>query len=102
MNIQDEVIEIIRGILKIDPALVAIDTKMEDLQEWDSMRNVMILSTLESHFDLMFPEDDIFDLVSVRATMTSRTRRPFRTSSTRVWRRSNWKSFDCSVVRRVS
>lgn len=74
MNIQEEVIEIIRGTLKIDPALVTIDTKMEDLQEWDSMRNVMILSTLESHFDLMFPEDDIFDLVSVRAIVDEVTK----------------------------
>lgn len=74
MNIKEEVIEIIRGILKIDPALVTIDTKMEDLQEWDSMRNVMILSTLESHFDLMFPEDDIFDLTSVRAIVDEITK----------------------------
>ena len=74
MNIQDEVLEIICGMLKVDPALVTIETKMEDLQAWDSMRNVMILSSLESHFDIMFPEDDIFDLTSVRALIDEITK----------------------------
>ena len=67
MNIEQEVIDIISSTVKVPPESITIDTTMEDVQEWDSMRNVMILSTLESHFDLMFPEDDIFDLISVKA-----------------------------------
>ena len=67
MNIEAEVIEIIAGILKVPAAEITIATTMEELSAWDSMRNIMILSTLESHFALMFPEDDIFNLVSVRS-----------------------------------
>ncbi len=40
---------------------------MTDIEGWDSLRNVMILSKLEEHFDIMFPPDDIFDLTSVKA-----------------------------------
>lgn len=67
MSIEEEVIEIIAGILKVPADKITMNTAMEELSEWDSMRNIMILSTLESHFALMFPEDDIFNLVSVRS-----------------------------------
>lgn len=64
MELQQEVIGLISGILnKPVDAL----TEMGKIQEWDSIRNVMILSTLEEHFDVLFPEDDIFDLTSVQA-----------------------------------
>ena len=46
---------------------LTFDMEMEDVDGWDSMRNVMILSTLEEKYDIIFPEDDIFDLTSVGA-----------------------------------
>lgn len=64
MNILNEVIEVISGIVKVP---VDENTEMGKIQEWDSIRNVMILSSLESHFDILFPEDDIFDLTSVKS-----------------------------------
>lgn len=38
---------------------------MDDVENWDSMRNVMILSILEDEFDILIPEDDIFDLTTI-------------------------------------
>lgn len=64
---EQEIIDLVAGVLKIAPERITRATTMDDLQEWDSMRNVMILSTLEEHFDIMFPEDDIFDLISIDA-----------------------------------
>lgn len=64
MDIQQEVIGLISGILNKP---VDATTEMGSIQEWDSIRNVMILSALEEHFDILFPEDDIFDLTSVKA-----------------------------------
>jgi acyl carrier protein len=43
------------------------EADMTDIEGWDSLRNVMILSHLEEHFDIMLPPDDIFDLTSVKA-----------------------------------
>lgn len=63
MDIQQEVIGLISGILNKP---VDATTEMGSIQEWDSIRNVMILSALEEHFDILFPEDDIFDLTSVK------------------------------------
>lgn len=64
MELQQEIIDLISGILKMP---VDATTEMGAIQEWDSIRNVMILSALEEHFDILFPEDDIFDLTSVKA-----------------------------------
>lgn len=64
MSIEQEVINLISGILKKS---VDATTEMGTIQEWDSIRNVMILSALEERFDILFPEDDIFDLTSVQA-----------------------------------
>ena len=64
MELQQEIIDLISGILN---KTVDASTEMGKIQEWDSIRNVMILSALEEHFDILFPEDDIFDLTSVKA-----------------------------------
>ena len=64
MDILNEVMGVISGIVNVP---VDEHTEMGKIQEWDSIRNVMILSSLESHFDILFPEDDIFDLTSVKS-----------------------------------
>lgn len=67
MELKEEVREIIAGVLGISAENLPCEEEMEDVEGWDSMRNVMILSALEDRYDIMFPEDDVFDLVSVNA-----------------------------------
>lgn len=67
MELKEEIRSIIAKILEIPVEKLAYDAEMETIEGWDSMHNVMILSALEDHFDIMFPDDDIFDLVSVDA-----------------------------------
>ena len=67
MEIKDKVLSIIADCLEIDVSYLSLDSGMDDIEEWDSMRNVMILSKLEEDFDVMIPEDDIFDLVTIGA-----------------------------------
>lgn len=67
MELKEEIRSIIANILEMSIEQLACDAEMETVEGWDSMHNVMILSALEDHFDIMFPDDDIFDLVSVDA-----------------------------------
>ena len=67
MSYIDEVKDIIASILKMPVEQLDVDAEMTEIEGWDSLRNVMILSQLEEHFNIMFPPDDIFDLTSVRA-----------------------------------
>lgn len=67
MILYEEVKGIIAEILELPIDNLDSSMEMQDIPEWDSMRNVIILSTLEEHFCVVFPDDDIFDLVSVDA-----------------------------------
>ena len=67
MGIKDKVLKIVAECLEKNVGDLTLDTDMDDVEEWDSMRNVMILSKLEDEFDIMIPEDDIFDLVTIGA-----------------------------------
>lgn len=67
MELKEEIRSIIAGVLEMPAEELAYDAEMEYVEGWDSMHNVMILSALEDHYDIMFPDDDIFDLVSVDA-----------------------------------
>lgn len=67
MNILSETKEIIASVLNLSVEQLDIEAEMSDIEEWNSLRNVMILSRLEEHFDVTFPSEDIFDLTSVKA-----------------------------------
>lgn len=67
MDILYETKEIVASVLNMPVEQLDTEADMTDIEGWDSLRNVMILSQLEEHFDIMFPPDDIFDLTSVRA-----------------------------------
>lgn len=66
MNILSETKEIIASVLNLSVEQLDIEAEMSDIEEWNSLRNVMILSRLEEHFDVTFPSEDIFDLTSVK------------------------------------
>ncbi len=67
MNYLDEVKTIVAGVLGLSEAQLDVNAEMNEIDEWDSMRNIQILQALEENYDILFPEDDIFDLTSVTA-----------------------------------
>lgn len=67
MVTKEDIRKIVADILELPIEELGFDTEMDEVVEWDSMRNLMILSTLEDKFEILFPEDDIFDVTSVRA-----------------------------------
>lgn len=67
MNYLGEVKTIVAGILGLSEAQLDVKAEMNEVEEWDSMRNIQILHALEENYDILFPEDDIFDLTSVTA-----------------------------------
>jgi acyl carrier protein len=39
--------------------------EISEMDGFDSMRNVLILSNIEDTFDVIIPEDDIFDITTI-------------------------------------
>lgn len=67
MDIKEEIKNTIAEILEIPTTELSYEMGIDDIDGWDSMRNVIILSTLEDKYDIVFPEDDIFDLTTIDA-----------------------------------
>lgn len=63
MNV--EVFEQIRAIAAevflIDADHIRPDTVAEDVDTWDSLRHINLIIALETHFSVIFPEDQIGD-----------------------------------------
>lgn len=65
MDLKEQVRAVIAEILEIPVESLDCDAEMDQIEQWDSIHNVSILAALEEKFDVMFPEDDLFDLISV-------------------------------------
>ena len=57
--------EILSKILLIDETKVTDALKRTDLESWDSMTHLILISELEQNFDITFNDDEIASITSV-------------------------------------
>lgn len=67
MTITEEVIAIVAQVLGVEIDALTSETSMEDVKEWDSLHNMMILTKVQKSFGIAIPVEDVFDLVSIGA-----------------------------------
>lgn len=65
MTIQEIIKEIVAECLETDVNSLNCDKDLFEMDGYDSMRSVMILSKIEDTFDVTVPEDDIFDITTI-------------------------------------
>ena len=65
MTIQEQVKQIVAECLELDANTLDCDKELFEMEGFDSMRSVMILSKIEDTFDVMVPEEDIFDIATI-------------------------------------
>lgn len=65
MDIKEQVKQIVSQCLETDASTLDCDMELFEMEGYDSMRSVMILSKIEDTFDVMIPEDDIFDITTI-------------------------------------
>ena len=61
----EEVLELITQILQVEQGFITIDTKIDDVEQWDSLAHVMIIGELEDKMGIKIALDDAIDLKSV-------------------------------------
>ena len=64
-NYYDEVIEIIAGILGVEKDEISEDTAIGDIESWDSLHHIRIISAIEKEYGFRFTPDVMMDLEDV-------------------------------------
>ena len=62
---KEKVKQIMAGILKVDVAILDDNLEIGEIQEWDSLHHMMIVSSLEKEFNIKFQREDLVDLENV-------------------------------------
>lgn len=65
MEIKEQVKQIVAECLETEAASLDCNQELAEMEGFDSMRSVMILAKIEEVFDIMVPEDDIFDITTI-------------------------------------
>ena len=65
MKIEERVIKIIAKALQLESNKIDEDTAIGDFPNWDSMGQLIIITSLEKEFDIKFYPEDIMDLEDV-------------------------------------
>ncbi len=63
---KEQIIELIENILQVLPGTVTENTKVEDLEQWDSLAHVMIIGELEEKLGISIPLDEAIEIRSVQ------------------------------------
>lgn len=63
---KEKVIALIEDILNVPAGTITEDTRIEDVEEWDSLAHVTIIGELEERLGISIPLEDAIELTSVR------------------------------------
>lgn len=66
-KLKEEIKNKVSEILRIEADIIDDNSRFDTLDNWDSMANVIILSTMEEVYEVEFPESQLFNLNTVSA-----------------------------------
>lgn len=64
-QILDQIIDIIRKVIKQPHLQVSVDTTANDVSGWDSLHHIMIITEVETTFNLKFDFMEILEMKSI-------------------------------------
>lgn len=62
---KEQIIDIITEILQVPPGTVTEDTRIDDLEEWDSLAQVLIIGELESRLGITISLEEAEEMTGV-------------------------------------
>ena len=67
MDYKERIKEIIADTLGIDIERITDDLAAGDIEEWDSVGNLTIISTIEEELEVDIPIEDLYELNDIKA-----------------------------------
>lgn len=65
VQMKEKIIALITEILQVPMGTVTETTRIEDLEEWDSLAQVLIVGELESRLGIVIPLDEAVEITGV-------------------------------------
>lgn len=65
-NVLPKIQEVFHEAFQVDPQLISLDTKPNDVPAWDSVGHLDLASKLEQAFGVSFDVDDLMAMENVR------------------------------------
>lgn len=62
----EKILALIEEVLKVPGGTITVDTKAEDVEEWDSLAHVMLIGELEDRLGISIPLDEAIEITSVK------------------------------------
>ena len=69
MDYKERIKEIIADTLGIDIERITDDLAAGDIEEWDSVGNLTIISTIEEELEVDIPIEDLYELNNIKACL---------------------------------
>lgn len=67
MDYKERIKEIIANALDVDIERITDDLAAGDIEEWDSVGNLTIISTIEEELEVDIPIEDLYELNNIKA-----------------------------------
>ena len=65
MEVKEKVIEIIAGVLEIQPSEITLESTVGDFPTWDSLGQLNILQNVQDEFEVEFEPEEMMDIEDV-------------------------------------
>ena len=63
---KEKIISLVEESLKVTAGTITETTKMEDVEQWDSLAQVMIIGELEERFGISIPLEEAVEITSMK------------------------------------
>ncbi len=63
---KNEIFELMAEILQVSEDMITEETRMDDLEEWDSLTHVMLIGELETQLGISIPLDEAVEITCVK------------------------------------
>ena len=67
----EKIQEVFEDVFDCEPEQVTLETTIDNLDEWDSLKHLQLVTTLEEEFNHKFSMDEIINLNSVAKIIES-------------------------------
>ena len=64
-SIIEKLQEIFRGVFEDKTLVINPETSAKDVDNWDSMNHILLITEIESQFNISFEMDDLIEMKSV-------------------------------------